>query len=165
MRPRLLFFSVLMALVLFVNIFHVCASDNADSAKEAIDRARSNLVDAYKVVFAAEKAGADVTSLTERLTNAGSNLTNAYLFYKAESYDSAIALADNCYEEGEKIKAEAAVLKTTASINAIILFWFQMFGWIGTLVMIIVASLLGWKTFKKRYYRRILEMKPETSQQ
>lgn len=163
MRSRQLCFSTLIALLLFVNTLHVWASGNADLAKETMDRARSNLVDAYKSVLYAEKAGADVASLTERLTNAGSNLTNAYLLYKAESYDDAIALADNCYEVGEKIKTDAAVLKATTSVNAIFLFWFQIYGWIGTLVIIILVSVLGWQTFKKRYCRKILEMKPEAS--
>lgn len=165
MCPKQLCFSLLMITLLFVNPIDVCAFDNADLADEAIDRARSSLIDAYKLVLEAEKAGADVTSLTERLRNAGSNLTNAYLFYEAESYEVAIALADECYEVGEKIKAEAEVLKPTASVNAMILFCFQVSGWISTLIIIVLASLLGWEVFEKRYYRRILEMKPEASQQ
>ena len=163
MCPKRLCFSLLIVSLLFVNNIHVCASDNADLAKEAIDLARSSLVDAYKSVLDAEKAGADVTSLTERLTNAGSKLTYAYLFYEAESYDATLALADSCYEVGEKIKAEADVLKPTASINAMILFWFQIFGYVGALAIIIVASVLGWRAFRKRYYRKVLEMKPEAS--
>lgn len=152
-----------MALLLLMNAIHVCASDNADSASEAIDRARSSLVDAYKSVLNAEKEGADVTSLTERLTEAGSNLTNAYLFYEAESYDVAIALANNSFEAGEKIKAEAVDLKAITHVNAMVLFWFQIFGYVGTLAVIVLVSVLGWQAFKKRYYRKILEMKPEVA--
>ena len=165
MRLKHLCFSLLIVTLLFVNMTQVCASDNVDLAKEAIGRARSSLVDAYESVLDAEKDGADVTSLTERLTNAGSNLTNACLFYEAESYDVAIALADSCYEVGEKVKAEAEVLKATASINAIIFFWFQIFGYVGALVIIVLASVMGWRFFKKRYYRKVLEMKPGASRQ
>ncbi|MDH5266408.1 MAG: hypothetical protein OEW62_01875 [Candidatus Bathyarchaeota archaeon] len=163
MRLKQLCFSLLIITLLFVNTMQICASDNADLAKWAIGRARSSLVDAYKSVLDAEKAGADVTSLTKRLTNAGSNLTNSYLLYEVESYDVAVALADNCYEVGEKVKAEAEVLKATASTIAMVLFWFQIFCYIGALVIIVFASVLGWQVFEKRYYRKILGMKPEAS--
>ena len=163
MRHKRLCFSLLIIPLLFVNTIHVCASDNADLAKEAIDRARSSLIDAYRSVLDAEEAGTDVTSHTEKLTNAGSNLTTAYLFYEAESYDVATALADNCYEAGEKIKADVVMLKAATSVNAMIFFWFQIFGYVGALAIIIVASILGWRVFRKRYYRKVLEMKPEAS--
>ena len=165
MRHKPLVFSLLIMILLSVSIIRVRASGNADLAKGSIDRARSSLVEAYKSVLDAEKVGADVTSFTERLTNAGSNLTKAYLLYEAESYDAAMALADNCYEEGEKIRVAAVVLQATTHVNVMIFFGFQIFGWIGTLIIIVLASVWGWQAFKKRYYRKILEMKPEASQQ
>lgn len=163
MHIKLSCFLLLLALCSSTSLTRVCASSSADSAIAAIDRARSSLIDAYISVLEAEKEGADVTSLTRRLTEAGSDLTNACLFYETGSYDAAVTLADSSYEAGQKVEIEAADLKAVTHVNAKILFSFQMLGYVGTLAVIVFVAVLGWRTFRERYYQKILEMKPEAT--
>jgi len=163
MHGKLFRVLLLIALLHSASIIHACSSSDANSATEAIDRARRSLVDAYMSVLDAEKEGADIASLTKRLTEAGSNLTDAYLLFDAGSYDAALALAEDSYETGKKIEAEATELEAFAHVDAKILFSIRMIGYVGTLAIIVLASVLGWKTCKERYYRRVMEMKPEAT--
>ncbi len=154
-------FFLLIIVIISVNSIPVFASDiNADLANEAIARSRRKLLDAYKLVLDAERAGVNVTVLALRLTGAGSNLTNAYLFFNAENYEESIKLADECFSIGDNVQTQAELLKFAAP-NREITFICNLFGWIFSLIIIVLVSSWSWSFFKKRYLRKISEMKLE----
>ncbi len=151
-----------MILLLFINISNVEALDKTE-AETAIDDAERGLISAYEAVLEAEKKGANVTSLTEKLTATGANLTTAYLQFKEQNYSEAVTLAENCTEIAEDVKTQASSLCDYAAWNARLSLWIQILGWLISMGTIFSATFFVWRVFKKRYYRKILEMQPEAT--
>ena len=151
-----------MILLLFINISSVEALDKTE-AETAIDGAERGLISAYEGVLEAEKEGANVTSLTQKLTAAGANLTTVYLHFKEQNYSEAVTLAENCTEIAEDVKTQASSLRDYAAWNVRQTLWFQILGWLISIGIIFSATFFVWRVFKKRYYRKILEMQPEAT--
>jgi len=130
-------------------------------AAPAVSRAEEVLASAYEAVLEAEGAGANVSALVARLSEAGELLAQAQVSYRLEDFDGAARFADLCGEIGEEVKVEAHGLRDQAVLEAGQRFRWTMIGSIVGVVAILCLSLLGWRAFKRRYYGRLLEMRPE----
>ena len=156
----LLVFLVLSALVSSVFVFGVRASSE-DVAASAISRAEDAVALAYEDVLRAEGSDANVSSLLTRLNQAGELLAQAHNSYRLEDFDDAARFADLCGRIGEEVRVEAHDLKSLAVEEAGQRFRWTVIGSILGVAIVVGASFLGWRVFKRRYYRRVLGMKPE----
>jgi len=160
-----LFFVLLVLSVFAVPVFVSGAFgvDGEDVAVSAVDRAEAEVVSAYEAVLGAEEAGADVSGLLDELNVAGGYLAEAHVWFGLGDFDEAARLADLCYDavvdvsgEAFDLESEAHALRVTDSVVRIT----------GSMVGVVVVVFLGfavWRVFKRRYSRRVLEMRPEVA--
>ena len=144
--------SVLFALSIILSPVSVLGI-NAVEVEEAV-------FEVYGAVLDAEAAGADVSGLIDRLNIAGGYLALAKMSLRIENLEGAAGNASLCIEGLEGIVEDAGILKDTVVRE---LDEYSRMAIIGSeygVVTVIVCSLLGWYWFKKRYYKRVLEMRP-----
>ena len=115
----------------------------------------------YSIVLAAEAAGANVSVLWDRLNFAGEYLALAKMSLRIGNLESAETNTRLSVESLEGIVKEAEVLKATAVRELSEHSQIVIVGSVIGIVTIILCSILGWNWFKKRYYARVLKMRPE----
>jgi len=139
---------------------HVHAIDS-DEALLKIDAAEDGLRQAFVSVSVASEGGADVASLVSRLNSAGVLLSEARASFSAMDYDNAIALSSQCLDSLSGIVGEAVDLKIQSDAElSSRLFWSITFASIG-LSILFVASLFIWRFMRNRYFRGVLDLRPE----
>jgi hypothetical protein len=154
-------FVCFMFILMFFWFAHVCFAVDKAAVDGALIDAESDLVSAYVVVGEAEKAGANVSELLVKLRFAGTLLAQAYNTNRTGDYDKAYSFAINCSESVDGTADEALGLKLEAEkAYSGRLF---MTGAVSTVALsvLFVLSLFGWRFWKNRYYKRVLEMKPK----
>jgi len=134
-----------------------------DSFSSAIDRAEGVVVSAYGVVLEAERAGADISGLADQLNVVAGLLVQAHLQYEAGNFSGAVYIAGQCYEIAEGVETEAYALRDWAAVDGVQRFWLMIMAWVISLFVIVCGSFFGWRVFKRRYYRKVLRLKPEVS--
>ncbi|MFQ6063888.1 MAG: hypothetical protein ACE5L6_00255 [Candidatus Bathyarchaeia archaeon] len=144
-------------------VFGVGAVDE-EGAVSAVEGAEGNVVEAYGVVLEAEKAGANVSSLLDRLDVAAEYLAVAWMCLRLGDSDGAVGNASLCVEALDGIAGDAAVLREKAIKERGERNWITISGSVVGVVLVLCGSWFGWASFKKRYYRRVLEMKPEVAE-
>ena len=138
-----------------------CFAVGADEAKIAISQVEGDLGLAYVAVAEAAEAGADITDMLDKLVDAGVFLSAANNAFRIRDYTTAHELAERCGEAVAGIVTEAARLKAqagTARDNRLLL---AVLGSSVGLVLLIVFGFLGWRVFRKRYFKRTLDFKPK----
>jgi len=156
----LLIFLVLSAFMSSPFVLGTHASSQVVAAS-AVSRAEEVLASAYEAVLEAEGAGANVSVLVARLNEAGDLLAQAQVLYRLEDFEGAARFADLCGEIGEEVRIKALELRDLAVEEASQRFTWTMIGSIVGVVVILCLSFLGWRAFKRRYFRRVLGMRPE----
>jgi hypothetical protein len=158
-----LFFVFLILSVFAVPVFvsGVFGVDGEDVAVLAVDRAEAEVASAYEAVLDAEDAGANVSGLLAELSVAGGYLAEAHVWFGLGDFDNATRFADLCYDavvdvgsEAFELRSEAHGLRVTDSVVRMT----------GSMVGVVVVVFLGfavWRVFKRRYRRRVLELRPE----
>jgi len=138
-----------------------CLAVDKRGAEEALADAEGALASAYGAVGEAESVGANVTELLSKLSLAGDLLAEANNTYRLGDYDGAYLYATNCSDTVEGIANQALNMKLEAEeIHGERLFFTAALSSTG-LSALFVASLFGWRFSKKKYVKRVLEMKPE----
>lgn len=156
------FFVLLVLLVLlFSNLAPESFASDSDSAKSVIKQAEDAMASAYEAILEAEQIGANVSGLLARLNITAENLANAHILHHLEDFENATRFAHLCYNIGEEVRSEAHKLKTEAYGPHVASIWTRTILSIGSIIGIILTSFFGWYVFKRRYYRRMLRMKPE----
>lgn len=154
---------VAYVLFLFLNCAFVFAAFAFDESVAVSDvaQAKADVISAYEAVLKAEQAGTNVSALLVRLSDAGERLAEAEVAFRQGDFDESVRLADLCSGISEDVESEAGTL------------WLQAFmGWYFDLRLKMAVSVVGmvvvglggfavWRVFKTRYYRGVLEMKPE----
>jgi len=153
---------LLIILALSASIFmpETFASNSEDTATTNIERAENALVSAYQVVLEAEQVGADVSVLLAELNVAGEFLAEARMAYRLGDFDNATSYADLGRYIGEGVEVWADELRLKAYGPRVMVFWLTMSGSLVGVVVVGFGSFWGWRAFKRRYYRRVLKMKP-----
>ncbi len=130
-------------------------------ALSSLTNVEETVFETYSIVLAAEAAGANVSVLWDRLNFAGEYLALAKISLRIGNLEGADTNTRLSVESLEGIVEEAEVLKATA-IRALSEYsQIVIVGSVTGIVTIILSTILGWNWFKKRYYKRVLEMKPE----
>jgi len=163
MKRLIVGFAAFSALIILCCV-PVCLAASSDEALQAMEHAESELASAYVAVAEAHDAGANVSELVGRLELAGAWLTSARNAYRVEEYDESYSHAVNCNASVNGIVYEASILKGDAQRSYYEgMFLTAAFSGVG-LCILLISSLLGWRLFKKRYIKRVLEMKPKVGE-
>ncbi len=150
-----------VAILIAACFMPTCSAVTAEEANTAISQAEHDLNSAYVAVAAAETAEADISALLTKLSSAVDYLSRAHAAYKSGDYENANALAVECSSTVEGVAEDAASLKAdTEKARSDKLFLTTLLSSVG-LVLLLAFGLLGWWLLKKRYSRRILDMKPQ----
>lgn len=155
----------LVSLVVFISAFGIFVSGTPASSGEEvvaseIERAEGVMVSAYEAVLEAERAGANVSDLLAQLNDGAGSLPQARVLYRAGDFDGAVRLANLCGEVGEYVRKDAYRLRDLAVKEADERFRWTLIGSIVGVGVIVCVAFVGWRAFKRRYYRRILGMRP-----
>jgi hypothetical protein len=138
----------------------VCAPINQEVAASTISEAEQSMARAYEAVLDSERMGADISSLLVRLNDAAAFLSEARMAFDVGDFEEATRLAESTSEVGYEVVDEAELLEIEANNAQVDKSWlFLVISALGVSV-VLVASLLGYQYFKRRYYRRLSKMKP-----
>lgn len=141
-----------------------CGSLHASTGEEAFSRIASAddaLKLAFKRVLDAEEAGANVSSLTSDLNEAGESLAEAEVAYRNGNLTDAVGLADRCSGLAEAVSIEAVALKGSALADSQRAFGStSIFSTAGASALV-AALILSWFWFKRAHARKLLGMKCE----
>jgi hypothetical protein len=141
-----------------------CFAVDAAEASNTITQAESDLDSAYVAVAEAEGAGADVSALLSKLGGAGDFLSAAYAAFRTGNYSGADSLAMDCSSALEGVVRDSADLKAEAEAargNGLV---FNVVISLVGLVLLGVLGFWGWKLLKQRYFKQILDMKPQVEE-
>jgi len=139
----------------------VCLAVSESEAELKIGEAETAVSSAYVAVLEAEKSGADVSGLLINLTYGGNFLAEAQMCYRNGDFGNAVYNADLSVRSVEGLVGEAGQLKALA-MDEYKERVFQTLASSGVAVVVtVLGSVVGWLLFKRRYFEKVLKMKPE----
>ena len=155
--------SAIIVFLALASTFFSCSvrAYTSDEATSKIAEADSKVKQAFAAVSDATEAGANVSSLALRLNEAGGLLAKANVVFRSGDYDNATLLAEQSISLVDGVVQEAGNFKTMAESERL-----SRLGWAALLAsvslsLLFVVSLFGWRFVKNRYFKGVLEMKPE----
>lgn len=152
----------LVVLILFlVQFVPLCFAVSFEEATEAIRRADYDLGSAFVAVAEAEGAGADVSLLLDKLDAAAVFLSEANSAVRFGNYESAVSSAVACSNAVEGVVDNAARLKVSTEIAQSASFFLMLTASGITVGVVLVGAFFVWRFLKRRYFRGVLDMKPE----
>ena len=122
-----------------------------DSAAGAIGSAKQQLVVSYDAAAEAERAGANVTSLTFALNEAGVLLSKAKLAYSKSDFSASGDFAVQSRERLSGFVDEAAELKTAGELMRDTDFLINVVGSTMGTFIVVVVGIRVWFFLKRRY--------------
>jgi hypothetical protein len=138
--------------------FCVCAAEVSSSLVEA----DKTVGQAFNDVLAAEQAGANCTGLLVWLNVAADLLAQAEIAVGKDD-SSAAANADSVLSIASEVKTAALTARNKALDDGANALWSSIvFSMVGAVVFVL-ALLLVWSRFRRRYVRKLFEAKPEVS--
>lgn len=161
MRKLLLTVMVLLVFALQFQVFAISATVSKEEAAAALANAEGVVASAYNATLTAEQAGANISSLLVRLNNAVDDLSTAEISFRQGDYNSTLSVSSLCSQVAEGVKVESDQLRLEAIGSQYMNLWFRMVVSIIAVIAVGFGSFFAWRFFKRRYYRRVLGMKPE----
>jgi hypothetical protein len=163
-RVRLVCVLVCVFVVFWVPVFSVfvsvSASSSRDVAASSISEAEQSVSLAYGAVLDAEKAGANVSGLADRLNDAAELLSQAHVAFEAGNFTEAARCAGLSTQVGGGVWDDANRLQVeTQDANGDRATWFTIAS-LFAVVVVAAVSFFSYRYFKRWYYRRLLKMKP-----
>ena len=157
---RILLFCLVLLAFSTLAVTGVFAVVGEGEAESEIQEAVTVLSSAYVVVLEAEKSGANVSGLLVGLSSGGNFLAEAQVRYRNGDFGGAVYYADLSVQSVEGLAEEAEQLKALAMAESEERS-FQMVAGSGVAVVVVVlGSVVGWRLFKRRYFGKVLKMKP-----
>ncbi|MEM2779693.1 MAG: hypothetical protein QW791_02310 [Candidatus Bathyarchaeia archaeon] len=126
----------------------MCSGQNEADSKILL--AEEEVLNCYRAVYEAEKAGANVSELLNRLNEAGWLLSQAKHAYKCGDYDLAVSLADQSLTELAGFVDEAEGLRVNAEHARFLDFMVNFVGSAVGAVAIVVGGYGVWLYLKRR---------------
>ena len=159
---RLRFLSAIVLLFVLISTlaFSVSASTSREAAISTVSEAEQSVAQAYEAVLDAEAAGADVSGLLIELNNAVELFSEARMAFEDGDFEEATRLADLANGVGSEVAVEAERLKVEANSAGVDRFWWLLVGSVLGVSVVASVSFLGYRYFKRWYFRRLLKMRP-----
>lgn len=156
---RLLSATVLLFVLSSFLMISASAPSSQEAAISTISEAEQMMAKAYEAVLDAEKAGANASGLLARLNEGAELLSEAHMAFEVEDFEEALRSANLASEVGFEVLGEAELLEVEAVNARVNRMRVSMVGSALGVSFVIIAGLLGYGYFKRRYYRRLLKMK------
>jgi hypothetical protein len=142
----------------------VFAVAGESEAETEIQKAEAALSSAYVAVLEAEKNGADVSGLLAELGSGGEFLAEARMRYRNDDFDGASYYAGLSVENVDGLIGEAEQLKALAIAENKERFFLTVTGSGVAVIVVVLGSIGAWLFFKRRYFEKVLGMKPEVAE-
>jgi len=160
MGSWLKFLVVSVFLFSLVSLPWVNASNETVAFSEAT-QAEAALTSAYDVVLEAEEAGANVSSLLNKLNIGSEYLAEAYVWYRLGDSQDANHFAALCYNLAEDVQSDAVALRDEATSSRMSESVVVMVGSAVGVILVVGTCFVGWRVFKRRYHKKVLGLRPE----
>ena len=158
---------VLVAVFIFATFTFVSpipAKSDQEAASSVITAAENAITSAYDAFTEAERVGANVSGLFVRLNDAAELLSEAHMAFEVGDFEEAVRFAELSSEVGREAESEAEWLEVEANNAGVNRSRSSIVRSVLGVSVVIVASLLGYEYFKRRYYRRLLKMRSRVEQ-
>lgn len=156
--------AVVIGLILLSLVASASSQGSQDEAASAISKAEQAITLGYEAVLDAERAGSNVTSLLAGLNDAAALLVDARRAFNASRFEEATGLAELASAAADITRSDAKKLEIeTAEANATRRTWFLIASFVAV-PLVLVASFLGYRYFKKWYHQRPSKMKLEVEE-
>jgi hypothetical protein len=156
--------AILLAITLIIFGLLPALAFAQDDAAAAIASARQQLVNCYDSARQAESAGANISSLTSVLNNAGQLLSQSELAYSQGDSDAAQSLASQVGQRLGNFVSDASALRDAAVQQQSFDFWVNIVGSVAGTIAVIVAGFIVWRFLKKRYAAGEVETEAQTDE-
>ena len=140
-----------------------CVFAQTDQAQSAIQAANTSVDQAFNAVLAAEKAGANVTSLLNQLNGAAGLLAQAENAYSISDNDTAIKDANAVLPIAQQVTVQARAAEQNASISTRNALWTTIAVVVVAVVVFVVVLFLVWRLFKRSHVEGLRHAKPEVA--
>ena len=137
---------------------------NCREFSATISEAEQAVAAGFEAALDAEQAGANVSSLLVRLNEGGEFLTAARMAFEDGNYSEADRLSGLSSEVAAQVESEALILKVEAANVAANKDRLYLASSAVAIIVVVFATLLGYRFVKKRYFERLLKMKPEVNE-
>jgi hypothetical protein len=159
-KLRFISATVLLLVLFLMLMFSVSAAGNQDVTASSISEAELSMAQAYEAVLDAERVDADVSGLLVQLNDAVELLSEARMAFDAGDFDEAAGYAESTSEVGYDVADEAELLEMEAANAQVHNSWgYLVISALGVSV-VVIAYVVGYRFFKRRYYRRLSKMRP-----
>lgn len=142
---------VVLSVILVAVAFLPAVVFAQNDAAGAITSAKQQLITCYDAALRAESAGANISSLTVVLNQAGGLLSRSELAYSQSDLGGAQSLASQCSQTLGGFVSQADALRVAAEQTGNFDFWFYVVGSIVGTFVVIVAGFVVWLVVKRRY--------------
>lgn len=136
-----------------------------DQTESKLQSANNAMDQAFNAVSAAEKAGANVTSLLAQFNVAADNLAQAENSYQTGDFTVAAAQADSALSIAQEVTNDAQQAKQNALVSGQNLFWDKIIITMIETLVLILALFLVWRWFKSFYIKHLSETKLDVNRQ
>ncbi len=143
-------------------VLAVPAFSQGEAAAGTIASAKQQFVVCYDALKLAQSAGANITSLTSVLNEAGDMLSRSELAYSQGDFGGAQNWASQSIQRISGVVSEANSLTVAASEQESFDFWVYLVGSIVGTVVVVVAGFVVWLVVKRRYVPVNVETEGET---
>jgi len=148
---RLVKRAILPLIVLLSVVFLPVSALAQNDAAGAIASAKQQIVACYDAARQAEAAGANISSLTSALNDAGDLLSRSELAYSQGDLGGAQTLASQCSQRLSSFVSESNVLRDAAVQQRNFDFWVNVVGSVVGTFVVIVTGFVVWRFVKKQY--------------
>lgn len=151
--------------VVFILVFswftRACFAVEKADAEEALIDAENILSSVYVAVLDVEKSGGNVSGLLVKLDSGGRFLAEGQMCYRHGDFDGAVYYADLSVRNVTGLVEEAGQLEALAVSGCNERLFQTMAASVTAVGVIVLGSVVGWRIFKRRYFEKVLKMKPE----
>ncbi len=163
MRFVKVFAILLVCLTFYSQYFTMFAMAQADDnhAVSALANSERELASSFQAVSKAADLGANVSKLVAHLNEAGNFLALAKMSYRLGQLNETISYAVLCSDIALNVRNEADTLAADNSGVFLAELRLTIVESLLSLVIVVFGTFWVWRFFKKRYIKRVLDMKPE----
>jgi hypothetical protein len=135
----------------------------SDQTASKLQAAEIEVDRAFEAVSAAEKAGANVTSLLDQLNNVTDLLTQAEIAYRADNPSPVASRADNVTLMVQPIISAAQAAQLRAFVDRQDAFGSTISFSLAGSAVLVLALFFVWQRLKSSYVKNLVDLKPEVT--
>jgi hypothetical protein len=161
LKKQFIAFIIILLVVTPLSSLYISTALAQSSADTSIQTANASINQAFTNILAAEKGGANVNQLLSRLNDAGGLLAEAENAYQTGDLSNVNSKADSASLIAVQVNSDAVALLNGIEANNRNKFITPFLFSIISIVVFLIVLALVWRRFKRGYYKKVLDSKPE----